>query len=173
MSHNAKSPSRTRLDDTDKRLLDIIQSGFPLVPRPYAAVGREIGRTEAETLARVRALRQKGVIRRLGANFQSRRIGFTSTLCAASAPEDKIEAFVAAVNAHPGVTHNYLRDHRLNVWFTLIGPDMDHIRAVLHEITAQTGIPILNLPAEKMFKIKVDFAMKDPGVVDARSANDP
>ncbi|WP_428563770.1 MAG: AsnC family transcriptional regulator [Solidesulfovibrio sp. DCME] len=149
------------MDAIDKRILDIIQTGFPIAPRPYAAVGAMVGLTEAEALARVRALRGKGIIRRVGANFQSAKIGFFSTLCAASAPEDKREAFIAAVNAHPGVTHNYLRDHPLNIWFTMIGASREAIAEGLAEITRQTGIPILNLPADRLFKIRVDFALSD------------
>ncbi len=147
------------LAEQDKEVLDIIQTDFPLESRPYAVIGKKTGLTEAETLSRVRALRQKGVIRRLGANFQSARLGWHSTLCAASVPEEKIEEFVAEVNSHPGVTHNYLRKHRQNVWFTYIGPSREAVSRALQEITRKTGIEILNLPAENMFKIKVDFPM--------------
>ncbi|MEF3696757.1 siroheme decarboxylase subunit alpha [Desulfolutivibrio sp.] len=152
------------MDFIDRDILSEIQSGFPLCERPYAAIGEKVGLTEAETLARVRALKQKGVIRRIGASFQSRKLGFLSTLCAAQVPEDRIEAFVAEVNRHPGVTHNYLRAHPYNVWFTLIGPGRDSMRDTLAAIHAATGIEILNLPAEKLFKIKVDFSMKKPAV---------
>jgi len=147
------------MDDTDKQILDIIQTGFPIEPRPYAAIGAQVGLTESETLARVRALRGKGIIRRIGANFQSAKIGFTSTLCAASVPPASLDAFIAAVNAHPGVTHNYLRDHPINVWFTMIGSSTQAIRDDLAAITAATGVSILNLPADRLFKIRVDFAM--------------
>ncbi|KAB1442374.1 AsnC family transcriptional regulator [Pseudodesulfovibrio senegalensis] len=147
------------MDNYDKQILDIIQSGFPLVPQPYEAVGKQVGLTGAEVLARVRKLRQKGVIRRMGANFQSKKLGWQSTLCAASVPEDRIDEFVAEVNRHDGVTHNYLRENDFNIWFTLIAPDMDAVEALLNGITEKTGIRILNLPASRMFKIKVDFKM--------------
>lgn len=149
------------MDDLDKKILDIIQTEFPVEHRPYEVIGRQVGLTEAETLARVRALKQKQVIRRIGANFQSRKLGFTSTLCAASVPENSLDGFVAEVNRHPGVTHNYLRRHSYNVWFTFIAPSMEDIRARLADITARTGIEILNLPAERLFKIKVDFSMEE------------
>ncbi|MDK2957406.1 MAG: siroheme decarboxylase [Desulfovibrionales bacterium] len=148
-----------RMDCLDRRILDIIQSGFPLAPRPYAEVGRQVGLTEAETLARVRRLKQMGVIRRIGASFNSRGLGWTSTLCAASVPEDKLEAFIKEVNRHPEVTHNYLRKHECNVWFTLIAENVERVEAILRSVEDATGIPVLNLPAEKLFKIKVDFNM--------------
>jgi len=148
------------MDAHDRRILDIIQSHYPISSRPYADVGALIGLTEAEVLARVRALKEQGIVRRIGANFSSQTLGWQSTLCAAHVPEARIETFVAAVNRHPGVTHNYLRQHSYNVWFTFIGPDMAAVRKTLAAITGATGISILNLPAEKLFKIKVDFAME-------------
>lgn len=149
------------MDRTDKRLLDAIQTDFPIASRPYAVLGARLGLTEAETLARVRALREGGIIRRIGANFQSSRLGFTSTLCAASVPAADLDAFIEVINAHPGVTHNYLRDHRINVWFTMIGPSAEAIRQSLAAMTVATGVLILNLPADRLFKIRVDFAMND------------
>ena len=152
---------RIAMDTTDRQILDIIQTAFPLVPRPYEAIGTDVGLTEAETLARVRALQQQGVIRRIGANFHSRKLGWKSTLCAARVTDAHFDAFVAEVNRHPGVTHNYRRRHQYNVWFTLIAPSWEDIQTILQDITAKTGIPILNLPAENMFKIKVDFPMQE------------
>ena len=147
------------LDAVDRTILDLIQSGFPLESRPYAAIGAHAGIGEQEALDRVRSLRRRGVVRRIGANFQSGKIGFTSTLCAARVPHDTLEAFIEAVNAEPGVTHNYLRDHEYNIWFTYIGPSPDHIRAALDRIAETTGIRAINLPAERLYKIKVDFRM--------------
>ena len=72
-----------------------------------------------------------------------------------------MDDFVREVNARPGITHNYLREHNYNVWFTLISPSREDERATLDDITARTGIPILNLPATRLFKIRVDFRMQD------------
>ena len=149
------------MDDRDKALLDIIQTDFPLAHRPYAVLGERLGMSEDEAFARVQALRQRKVIRRLGANFQSKELGFVSTLCAAKVPDDKLEQFIAIVNAQPGVTHNYQREHDYNIWFTVISPSKEAELATLADITAQTGVPILNLPATKLFKIRVDFRMQD------------
>ena len=152
---------QTQLDLMDKRLLDIIQTGFPLVPRPYASLGQQLGITEEEALNRVRRMKTNKVIRRIGANFQSAKLGFRSTLCAAKVPETQLDSFVAEVNSHPGVTHNYLRNHAYNIWFTLIGPSWEAVCATLEEITRRTGIAVLNLPAARLYKIRVDFQMEE------------
>ena len=149
------------LDTMDKRILDIIQTDFPLESRPYAIIAERLGITEQEALDRVNALRKSRLIRRLGANFQSAKLGFRSTLCAAKVPEDKLDAFIAEVNRHVGVTHNYLRRHAYNVWFSAIGPSWEAVCAMLDDITAKTGIPILNLPATKLYKIRVYFQMEE------------
>ncbi|MFW5734906.1 MAG: siroheme decarboxylase subunit alpha [Oceanidesulfovibrio sp.] len=149
------------MDTYDKMILDRIQSGFPLAPRPYEVLGEEIGLTETEVLARVRALKGRGIIRRIGANFQSKKLGFRSTLCAAHVPEEQIDSFVKTVNSYIGVTHNYLRDHYYNIWFTFIGPSWDAVCASLAEVSEKTGIEVLNMPAEKLYKIKVEFKMED------------
>lgn len=147
------------LDTADKRILSLIQSNFPLEPRPYAVIGEAVGLTEDEALERVRSLKRRKIIRRMGANFQSAKLGFRSTLCAAKVPAEKIDGFVAEVNRHTGITHNYLRNHEYNVWFTCIGPSWQAVCDLLDSITEKTGIAILNLPAKKMYKIKVDFQM--------------
>ena len=119
-----------QLNDADKKILDIIQSNFPLSSRPYKVIGDEIGMEEEEVLANVLNLKKQGIIRRLGANFQSKKLGFRSTLCAAKVPDDKLDLFIQEVNAKKGVTHNYLRKHEYNVWFTLIGPSWENLQFI-------------------------------------------
>ncbi len=146
------------LDDLDRAILNEIQSQFPLVSRPYAEVARRVGASEAEVLGRVQAMFDSGVIRRIGANFTSRKLGYTSTLVAARVPPEQLGKFVQAVNHYPGVTHNYLRRHHYNVWFTLISDSEARLQQILAEISRETGVEeILSLPARKIFKIKVDF----------------
>ncbi len=146
------------MDQLDKSLLNRIQSRFPLTPLPFAAIAQELDTTEDDVLARVARLKDVGIIRRIGGNFVPGKVGFVSTLCAAHVPESKMEAFASAVNAYPGVTHNYLRDNALNAWFTFIAPSMDDIRTNLSRIARQTGADrILNLPATHVFKIKAKF----------------
>ena len=151
--------TETLMDSVDRQLLDIIQTGFPRTPRPYADLGQMLGISEEESFERVRGLKARKIIRRLGANFQSAKLGFVSTLCAAKVPDDKMDDFVARVNACPGVTHNYLREHAYNIWFTLISPSREESQATLDALTEATGITILNLPATKLYKIRVDFRM--------------
>ncbi|MCU0604933.1 MAG: AsnC family transcriptional regulator [Desulfobacterales bacterium] len=146
------------LDDDDRAILNRIQSDFPIVPRPYLAVAEALGLSEPAVIDRVRRLKQAGIIRRIGGNFVPGKLGYVSTLCAASVPPEQIERFAHAVNQHAGVTHNYLRDNVFNVWFTFIAPSMEEIESNLKAISAATGIrEILNLPATKVFKIRAQF----------------
>ena len=146
------------LDAIDKSILNRIQSDFPITPRPYLTVADELNLTEKEVLDRVSRLKRAGIIRRIGGNFVPGKLGFVSTLCAARVPSDKIDYFAGVVNRHPGVTHNYQRDNKYNVWFTFIAPSMDEINTTLKEIAEETGVTdILNLPATKVFKIRAEF----------------
>jgi len=108
------------LNTTDRAILNIIQTGFPLVSRPYAAVAVEVGLSEAEVLSRVAALQDAGIIRRIGGIFASDKLGFSSTLVALKVAAEKLEAVALAISAYPGVTHNYERAHEFNLWFTLV-----------------------------------------------------
>jgi DNA-binding Lrp family transcriptional regulator len=148
------------MDAIDKKILNIIQTRFPLEPEPYKVVGEQIGLSEDEVLARVKILKKKGIIRRIGAVFDLGKLGFASTLCAAKVPEEKIKEFVETVNSYPGVTHNYRRNHEYNIWFTFIAPTMDDIEKALKEISDKTGITdILNMPARRKFKIDASFKL--------------
>ena len=146
------------MDDTDKNILNEIQSNFPITSKPFFDLGKRFNLSEPDVIERIKRLKDEGIIRRIGGNLQSSQLNFVSTLCAAKVPEEKIDHFVEAVNHYPGVTHNYLRNHEYNIWFTFIAQDMDYINNALKNISEETGvIEILNLPAIKKFKIKVDF----------------
>ncbi|HCY88041.1 MAG TPA: Lrp/AsnC family transcriptional regulator [Desulfobacteraceae bacterium] len=146
------------IDDTNKKILNSIQVDFPIHPRPYKVIGERLGLTEAETIQRIRELKDQFIIRRIGGNFSPDRLGYHSTLCAAQVPEEKIETFKDVVNAFPGVTHNYRRDHKFNIWFTFIAPSTEIIAENLEAIAQKTGVTtILNLPATHVFKISANF----------------
>jgi len=151
-------PGKLRMDDTDRRILNEIQSDFPIVSLPYRELGKRLSLAKEEVLERVKKLKKEGIIRRIGGNFHSGSLDFKSTLCAAKVDAEKIERFVEVVNRYPGVTHNYLRNDLYNIWFTFIAQDMATINNALREISDETGVKeILNLPAVKTFKIRVDF----------------
>ena len=147
-----------KLDDTDRLILNRIQSRFPITSHPYAAIAEEIGLSEKEVIGRIRRMKENDIIRRIGGNFVPEKVGFVSTLCAAKVPPEKIDLFADTVNRFRGVTHNYQRDHEFNIWFTFIAPSMEEIEENLRQISEKTGITeILNLPATKVFKIKAKF----------------
>jgi DNA-binding Lrp family transcriptional regulator len=146
------------LDPTDSAILNRIQSDFPITSRPYLTVADELDLTEKEVLDRVTRLKAAGIIRRIGGNLVPGKLGFVSTLCAASVPADKIDHFTEIVNRYPGVTHNYQRDNTYNIWFTFIAPSRDEIEKNLKQIAEDSGVDdILNLPATKVFKIRAEF----------------
>ncbi|HHW14813.1 MAG TPA: Lrp/AsnC family transcriptional regulator, partial [Firmicutes bacterium] len=147
----------------ERRLLDAAQSRFPLVAAAYAALAAETGWTEAEVLDRFRLWLGNGLVRRLGAVFDSGRLGYRSALLAAKVPAERLEAAVAEINACPGVTHNYLRDDAgtgYNLWFTLtVGPGED-LEAEARRLAGRAGLSeYLLLPATRLYKIKVAFPL--------------
>src|SRR5688500_1249311 len=112
------------LDERDKRLLNLMQGRFPLEPRPYAAVAREADMTEEEVLARVEELIDERIIRQVTPIFDTRALGYSSMLVAAKADPENPHRPAQIINSHPGVSHNYLRNHEFSLWFT-IAPEPD------------------------------------------------
>lgn len=152
------------MDDTDKKILNIIQTRFPITAEPYETIGEQIGISGDDAFNRVKNLFDSGIIRRLGASFDSRGIGWTSTLCAMRVPPENIEEVAGVVGRYHGVTHNYQRNHEYNLWFTLIAPEEKDVDRTLREIERDSGHgPVRNMPMIKKFKIKVDFKFKEKG----------
>lgn len=146
------------MDRLDRDILNRIQSKFPISSRPFKVLGEELNISEDNMIERVKQLIHKGYIRRLGASFDSKKLGFTSTLCAARVPPEKIQDFVKVLHSYQGITHNYKREHEYNVWFTFIGESKEEIIDSLADISKKTAIKdILNLPAKKIFKVNVEF----------------
>jgi siroheme decarboxylase len=150
----------TSIDDTDKTILNCIQSNFPITTRPFLKIARALGIPEGEVITRLNDLKSAGIIRRIGGNFVPEKLGFVSTLCAAKVPEEKIKTFTKVVNSYPGVTHNYIRENPYNVWFTFIAASAEEIHTNLKIISESTGVPdILNLPATCLYKIRAHFTL--------------
>ena len=149
------------MDSTDKEILNRIQGEFPISEDPYGDIGRDLGIPAADVLDRVKSLKKEGIIRKVGPFFDAKRMGHRSTLCAVDVPEEKIEQAASVISGYVEVTHNYLRLGHPNIWFTLIARDEAEIERILAEISEKAGVgPIRNLPAKKMFKIKVDLKLE-------------
>jgi DNA-binding Lrp family transcriptional regulator len=158
MQDKSSKENNALMDEMDRMILNEIQSHFPIEARPYQVLAEKLGCSEEEVLQRVQDLKDREVIRRIGANCNSRKLGYTSTLCAAKVPSRLMARFVEVVNSYTGVTHNYRRDHDYNIWFTLIAPSEEKIERILREIVELTGVgEVMSLPAERLFKIQVDF----------------
>jgi DNA-binding Lrp family transcriptional regulator len=145
-----------RIDPTDKRILEALQAELPLDARPYALAAERLGITEGELLRRLRALRRKGLIRRIGATFEPRKLGYVSTLVACRVPPARVDDFAAIVNRFPEVTHNYEREHEYNVWFAVIASSEERIAEILAEIRSESGVEdCYTAPQERRYKIRV------------------
>ena len=146
------------MDATDKKILNILQTEFPLEEQPFLVIASRCGIREEETLARIQKMKDKGIIRRIGAVFDGPKLGRVSTLCAARVPEDKIDAFVQIVNANKGVTHNYRRRHAYNIWFTVSAATAEELADFLRHVREKTGVTdMLDMRAVKTFKINASF----------------
>lgn len=153
------------MDTLDKAILNIIQGAFPLVPRPYQAIGQQIAISEREAFERIEALKRRKIIRRLGGIFDSRNLGYVSTLCAARVPAAKIPQLAEFMLDITEITHNYLRNHFYNMWFTVIACSERRLKQILDSIRTVLGSnEVYSLPAEKIFKIEVRLSFKDGGL---------
>jgi siroheme decarboxylase len=163
--------SAVPLDETDKQLLNLMQGRFPLEPRPFARVAELAALSEDEVLERVGFLLDKRIIREITPIFDTRAFGYQSMLVAAKVDAEHPHRAAQFINTHPGVTHNYLRDHDFNLWFTIaVEPDsrlgLDGTLDVMAERTGAESIR--QLPTLKLFKIRMDLEME--GGTDALSA---
>ena len=142
------------MESLDEKILDVVQDGFPLEERPYVTLGNMLGLSEEQAFERVEALRESGVIRRLGGVYNSRALGYISRLCAGVVPEDKLDDFAATVGKISAITHNYERSHAYNVWFTVIARSEAEIQELVRGLEAETALHDAHvLSASRMFKI--------------------
>jgi len=149
-----------QLDAVDKKLLNEIQWVFPLVDRPYAEVAEKHGVSEQDVMRRVTALKKLGLIRQINAIFDTRRLGYKSALVAFAVTPDKLNIVADRINEHPGVSHNYERNHEFNMWFTLAVPPGSDMKQDLDRMAALDGvIKFRVLPTLKLYKIGVRLDM--------------
>lgn len=141
------------LDATDRAILNALQDGFPLTPRPFDDAGAPLGLTGRALIARLTHLRDIGAITRFGPFFDAAAMGGAFCLCALTAPAADFDRIADLVNAHPEVAHNYARDHALNMWFVLATATPDGIAKTADRIAAETGLTVWQFPKLQEFFI--------------------
>ncbi len=150
------------MDSIDEKILKGVERQFPISSCPYQDLARELDLSEEEVISRISRLKEEGVIRRIGALFNSEKLGLKSTLVAMKVPQLRLEEVANVVNSYSGVTHNYSREHEFNLWFVLMGKNDEEIEQVLRKIEDQTRIKdILNLPKKQLFKLDLHFTREE------------
>ena len=156
------------MDELDYQILYELQNNFPLAPRPYEVIAERLQLSADEVWQRTQGMKKDGVIRRLGASLDSRRLGYTSTLVGVSVPAESVDQASEVICAFAEVTHCYQRGNEFNIWFTLIGRDEERVQEILAHIKAKLGLgdaQVLNVPVQRLFKLDARFdasARPDP-----------
>lgn len=164
------SSNGAQLTAEDRKLLEYLQSDFPLVPEPYLALSERMRCAQAEMLGRVQSLKRRGVIRHLRGTFDSKKLGYQSTLVAMSVEPAQLDAIAALVSKHPGVSHNYGREHEYNLWFTLTVPPEESLPDTFEAFASASGVKkALLLPALQVFKIDARFDLIGDATAAGRS----
>ncbi|HEX5374870.1 MAG TPA: Lrp/AsnC family transcriptional regulator [Solirubrobacterales bacterium] len=162
-ARSRKDGAAIPLDETDKRLMNLLQSSFPLDPEPFALVASEAELDLADVLARTRRLLDERIIREITPIFDTRALGYESMLVAAKVDSEHPQRAAQAVNAHPGVSHNYLRTHDFNLWFTIATPPDSELglAGTLDVLMRETGAESMRqLPTLTLFKINMNLEME-------------
>jgi siroheme decarboxylase len=172
--HGAAIP----LDERDRRLLNLMQGSFPIERRPYLHVAQAAQMSEQEAMQRVKELLAKRIVRQVTPIFDTRALGYSSMLVAAKVDPEVPHRAAKAINEHPGVSHNYLRNHDFNLWFTIaVEPDSQlGLDATLEVLAAESGATsVRQLPTIKLFKIRMDLEMEGDtqALAAAAEASDP
>ena len=139
------------MDETDRRIINGLQGGFPICERPYAEAAARLGLAEDELIDRLGRLCAEGWLSRFGPLYNADRLGGAAVLAAMRVPEARFEAVTEIVNAHPEVAHNYARNHALNMWFVVSTDDPKRVGAVVAAIEAETGLNVYLMPKIEEF----------------------
>lgn len=155
-----------------KQLCNILQDGLPVCQRPFVEIAKILDSDEKTVLQQVSELRDIGIIRRLNALVNYRAIGKAGTLVAGHVPQENLRDIIAVVNSMEGVSHNYLRQHYYNLWFTLQAESTEQIGLILSNLSARFGIDFYGLPVERVFKLDVRFDAEAEGQTLVRDVAD-
>jgi DNA-binding Lrp family transcriptional regulator len=158
-----KDGAAIRLDETDKRLMNLLQSSFPLEPEPFARIASAAELSVEEVKARTKRLLEQRIIREITPIFDTRALGYSSMLVAARVDAQNPQRAASIVNSHPGVSHNYLRTHDFNLWFTIATPPdsglgLEGTLEVLGDLTGAESMR--QLPTLTLFKINMNLEME-------------
>ena len=165
----SQSGDANQLDDLDRELLNAVQWDFPLVARPFAVLAERLGIKEPEVRARVAKVKESGVLRQLSAIFDTRALGYSSALIAAKVDPDHIDEAAAVISEHPGVSHNYKRNHDYNLWYTVAVPPGESLAEHIDVLHRESGSRITRtLPTIKLYKIGVKLDMTGQTAADAK-----
>lgn len=152
------------LEGIDKKLIGLVQTEFPLKPRPYSELGLKLNIDEDDVIQRIEQLKAKGIIRQISPVLDARRLGYRSTLVAMRVDKTELGKTEQLIRQHPGISHGYERDHHFNVWFTLAIPPTADIETELKRLTNSAHAEAaFSLPAIKVFKLAAYFAMDGVG----------
>jgi len=163
--------SSARMDAIDQCLLNEMQDRFPLVREPFRELAVRAETTESDVIARLTAMRASGVLRQVSPIFDTKALGYATSLVAMRVPEDQLDAAADVVNAHPGVSHNYRRTHEFNMWFTIAVPSGSDLKAHVDAIHRLAGAESTRmLPTLRLFKIGVTLDMTGEREMGHRSA---
>ncbi len=146
------------MDDLDRRIVNRLQRGLPLVERPFGTVAAELGIDEATLLTCLDALLRQGTLSRFGPLYQIERLGGRFVLAAMEVPAEELDRVAAMVNAHPEVAHNYERDHALNLWFVVAAESDAAVTATIQAIERESGHPVYAFPKVREYFVELMLA---------------
>jgi DNA-binding Lrp family transcriptional regulator len=152
--------TRQQMDETDRTLLNILQSRFPLMEEPYANLAKELDLNENALIERISKLKKSNILRQISAIFDTRRLGYKTTLAAFRYPPELLDRGARRINQHPGVSHNYARNGHFNLWFTIAVPPHKDLETTINNLAHETNAETYRvMPTIRFFKIGVNFDM--------------
>ncbi|MDY0266554.1 MAG: AsnC family transcriptional regulator [Methanimicrococcus sp.] len=152
-----KENDGVKLDEIDRKLINLIQLDFPISKNPFEEIAEKIGTSEEVVISKLSALKENGILRRIGPIINTRGIGGTNTLAAVKVSAADVDKAALVINKYDEVSHNYLRDEAYNVWFTVSAPTQKRLDQILTEIQTELNCPLLDLPTIRQYKIQVNF----------------
>ena len=152
------------MERINQKILTEVQRRFPLERRPYKVLGERLGLSEEEIIKRLEQLKEQGILRQIGAIFNPSALGYQTSLVAAAVKEDRLLSAAEIINAYPGVSHNYLRDHQYNLWFTIACPPGRELNTLVDALLKKAQVEdYLLLPIKRVFRIAVVLNFSENG----------